>query len=80
MFAVLICLYLVYLNKRHARRRAEVGKAAEKVDESMMGKDKVGATKAIVELEEGRNVEMRTNENGFSDMTDLENEDFVFVY
>ncbi|KIX04558.1 uncharacterized protein Z518_05428 [Rhinocladiella mackenziei CBS 650.93] len=79
VLAVVIWFYLVLLNKQHARRRAEVGKSAEKVDESMVGKDKIGINKAV-ELEEGRNGELRANDNGFSDLTDLQNEDFIYVY
>ncbi len=74
-----IWFYLILLNKKHAKRRAELGKAADKVDESMIGKENIGTSKAV-ELEEGGNPELRANENGFSDMTDLQNEEFVYVY
>lgn len=79
ILALVIWVYLIVLNKRHAKRREEVGKSADKVDESMIGKDRIGTSKAI-ELEEGHSGVLRANDNGFSDMTDLQNEDFVFVY
>lgn len=79
VLAIVIWLYLLLLNRRHARRRAELGKAADKIDESMVGKEKIGATKAV-ELEEAHQAGVASNANGFTDMTDLQNEDFVFVY
>lgn len=79
ILALVIWLYLIILNKRHAKRREQVGKSAVKIDESMIGKYRIGTSKAI-ELEEGHQGVLRANENGFSDMTDLQNEDFVFVY
>lgn len=73
-------LYLVFLNKKHARERGALGKSAVLVDESMMTKDKVEASKSV-ELED---VNERNNQsvadNGFLDMTDLRNEDFIYVY
>ncbi|KAL2417632.1 putative transporter [Exophiala dermatitidis] len=79
VLAIVIWLYLLLLNRRHARRRAELGKAADKIDESMVGKEKIGATKAV-ELEEAHQAGVASNANGFTDMTDLQNEYFVFVY
>lgn len=74
-------LYLVFLNKKHAREREALGKSAVLVDESMMTKDKVEASKSV-ELEDvnERNDQSGVADNGFLDMTDLRNEDFIYVY
>lgn len=80
--------YLLFLNRRHASQRERLGKSAAIVDESMLDKGKVQAGKqAAMELEEtgggaSRNAaaEALAQDKGFSDITDLKNEDFVFVY
>jgi hypothetical protein len=80
----LIMLYLVFLNKRHARLREQAGKSANVIDESMMDKEKVRSGKAVaMELEEAGQTNRDTPiayDKGFDDVTDLKNEDFVFVY
>lgn len=80
----LCMLYLVFLNKRHARQREHLGKSADLVDESMMDKEKVRSGKAVaMELEEaGRtnNTAAIAEDKGFDDTTDLKNEDFIYVY
>jgi transcription elongation GreA/GreB family factor len=77
-------LYLVFLNKRHAKLRERAGKSANLVDESMMDKDKVRTGKAVaMELEEAGQTNTNTpisEDKGFDDVTDLKNEDFIFVY
>lgn len=74
----LITFYLMLLNKRHAAQRVALGKSAHKIDESMVGKDRLGTTKAV-EAEEGRQQDA-TEDKGFADVTDLLNEDFQYVY
>lgn len=71
----------MYLNKMHAKRREELGKSAIIIDESMMDKDKMVESKAI-ELEDVRAPQHRTLEedNALHDVTDLNNEDFIYVY
>lgn len=78
IMGTLITFYLMFLNKRHAAKRVALGKSAHKIDESMVGKDKLGTTK-FVEAEEGRQHD-GTEDKGFADMTDLLNEDFQYVY
>lgn len=81
-------LYLVFLNRSHARLRETVGKSAVIVDESMLNKARVRSGKeAAMELEEAGGEAARNaaaaalaQDKGFSDVTDLKNEDFVFVY
>lgn len=77
--SLLIPMYLALLNKRHAKRRAELGKSAVRVDESMLQKSEVSAAKGL-ELEAGEHVDEQSNDNGFSDLTDMQNEDFIYVY
>ena len=72
----------MFLNRRHAKRREEVGKNAQILDESMMRKDQMEDSKAV-ELEDGTDRQQhRTLEedNALHDMTDLKNEDFIYVY
>ncbi|GLA01358.1 hypothetical protein AnigIFM60653_011610 [Aspergillus niger] len=81
VFAILANLYLIYLNRKHARRRTELGKSAQIVDESMLRKKAVEQGK-VLEVEDVNVTVTVTGDNdkGFSDMTDLKNEDFIFVY
>jgi hypothetical protein len=76
--SLLIPVYLALLNKRHSKRREELGKSAVRIDESMMEKPDVAAAKGA-ELEGGE-VHAQEQSNGFSDLTDMKNEDFIYVY
>ncbi|KAG9230763.1 major facilitator superfamily domain-containing protein [Amylocarpus encephaloides] len=72
----LIMLYLKFLNSRHASMRAAVGKSAQVHDESMMRKvDLQNLGKGV-----GQQATPRDEDNAFADMTDLKNEDFIYVY
>lgn len=80
LFIVLVVLFAIQagytfiLNKKHASRRVALGKSAKVEDRSMM---KVRAE--LVEedkIEEAKKVE----EHAFDDKTDLQNEDFIYVY
>jgi hypothetical protein len=77
--ALLIPMYLALLNKRHAKRREELGKSAVRVDESMMKKTEITQGKEM-EMEEGQEASVPERDNGFSDLTDMANEDFIYVY
>ncbi|KAI9373385.1 major facilitator superfamily domain-containing protein [Aspergillus egyptiacus] len=65
--------YIFYLNKQHERRRVAMGKPAKVIDRSMQ---------AVGEPEVDKNDGEQTAEedNAFKDLTDFENEDFVYVY
>ena len=77
VIALLIPMYLALLNRRHAKRREELGKSAVKIDESMLKKDEISNAKNV-EVEEGVGGEQRqVLDNGFKDLTDMENEDFI---
>lgn len=82
VLGLLIPLYLMYLNRRHAKRREELGKNTSIVDESMMRSKEAEASKAVEAEEEQQQTEGRSLEedNGLRDMTDLKNEDFIYVY
>lgn len=73
----------MFLNRRHAKKREEMGKTAEIVDESMMRNKNMEESKAV-ELEEdagaGHQTRAVEEDNGLLDMTDLRNEDFIYVY
>lgn len=58
-----------------------MGKSAQIVDESMLRKKAVEQGK-VLEVEDVNVTVTVTGDNdkGFSDMTDLKNEDFIFVY
>lgn len=78
----LIPFYLMFLNRSHAKKREQLGKTAEVVDESMMRKRHMEDSKAV-ELEghaEGHERRAVSEDNGLADMTDLKNEDFIYVY
>jgi uncharacterized protein YkvS len=66
--------YLSFLNKQHSKQRVALGKNAEVVDHSMH------AVGAIIEDKEGVTVQQVVNDNAFKDLTDMKNEDFVYVY
>lgn len=72
----------MYLNRRHAKRREELGKNAVLVDESMIGKGQVESGKAAELEEAGAGVKPKALEedNALRDMTDVKNEDFIYVY
>lgn len=84
-FTCVICLvgitsvYLGGLNRAHGRRRVALGKKAIVVDTSLETAENAGLLVAMRrETEDG--ADDRLADKAFSDATDLENEDFVFVY
>ncbi|EAU85196.2 allantoate permease [Coprinopsis cinerea okayama7 len=71
--AVLSCitgLYLHYLNKRNEERRVKAGKAAKIVDYSMMDFNE-GDGQAQAQANVGK--------RAFEDLTDLQNDEFIYV-
>ncbi|KAI4869679.1 MFS general substrate transporter [Hypoxylon rubiginosum] len=80
VLGLLIPMYLMVLNKWHAKKREELGKQANIVDESMVRRKDIQDSKAV-ELEQNehavRNIE---DDNGLNDLPDLRNEDFIYVY
>lgn len=74
--SLLIPMYLALLNKRHAKRRAESGKSASRLDESMPKKEERGLVKGI--QPDGDEAQRQGQDNGFLDSTDMKNEDFIY--
>lgn len=85
-FILVICLvgcttiYLRWLNLSHSRRRVALGKSAEVVDRSLETAEDVGVFDSMREGDNGVDEQPPVDDRGFSDETDLENEDFVFVF
>lgn len=81
-FVSVICLvgfttlHLRWLNLSHGRRRVALGKSAVVVDKSLETAENLGIFDSMRDEGEGD----EGPSGGFSDATDLENEDFVFVY
>ena len=72
----------MFLNRQHAKKREQLGKTAVVVDESMMRKKHMEDSKAV-ELEghaQGHERRAVEEDNGLLDMTDIRNEDFIYVY
>ncbi|OLN83434.1 putative transporter C417.10-like protein 4 [Colletotrichum chlorophyti] len=82
IMGALIPLHLKFLNIKHAKRREELGKSAQVIDESMMRNKDVQDSKAVELEEDPQRQHHRAIEedHGLQDMTDLKNEDFIFVY
>ncbi|KAI0881548.1 MFS general substrate transporter [Annulohypoxylon maeteangense] len=80
VLGILIPMYLMVLNRWHAKKREALGKQANVVDESMVRRKDMEQSKAV-EIEQneqaGTNIE---DDNGLNDLPDLKNEDFIYVY
>jgi hypothetical protein len=68
-------VYIRILNRKHAARRVALGKPAEIVDVSMEAAQTLREKGEALNVEEGG-----VGENAFDDITDLQNEDFIYVY
>lgn len=78
---LLVCgtaLYLRLLNRRHAAMRVALGKPAVIVDLSMETTAELAARGEMANELEGE--AGRVGEKAFDDVTDLVNEDFIYVY
>ncbi|CAG8069332.1 unnamed protein product [Penicillium olsonii] len=80
IMAGLIPIYLAYLNKKHEKMRVELGKSGHVADMSMLRKDQIKANEAA-DLENDKNQKNSVDQDkGLLDVTDLKNEDFIYVY
>ncbi|KAJ5865136.1 Major facilitator superfamily domain general substrate transporter [Penicillium soppii] len=76
----LIPIYLAYLNKKHEKMRVELGKSGHVADMSMLRKNQLKVNKAA-ELENVPEQKASVaQDKGLLDVTDLKNEDFIYVY
>ncbi|KAJ5021178.1 hypothetical protein J3E71DRAFT_245420 [Bipolaris maydis] len=73
VIALLILRYLAFLNQRHAKKRMDMGKSAVRIDGSMLKKEKISQKGGEVEAQN----QSHEQDNDFSDLTDMENEDFM---
>ncbi|KAI1355339.1 major facilitator superfamily domain-containing protein [Xylaria sp. FL0043] len=76
---LLIPVYLMFLNKKHGKKRVRLGKRADVVDESMMRKKEMQQSQDN-ELDQKEQVTSLEDDNGLQDRSDLTNEDFIYVY
>ncbi|WWD17737.1 hypothetical protein CI109_102178 [Kwoniella shandongensis] len=79
-FVVIQGLYLAYLNRRNVKRRIANGKSGEVVDYSLEASSKwagMRAKQAEKDAAEGGATQNHTSQ-AFMDLTDLQNEDFVY--
>lgn len=70
-------LYITYLNKRHAAARERMGKSARVVDLSMAKSSKL-ASEDDTAVNDGK-AAGGVGDKAFDDVTDLKNEDFIYV-
>ncbi|QRV93342.1 major facilitator superfamily transporter [Ceratobasidium sp. AG-Ba] len=82
-FAVLtptMALYLSFLNRKHAAARRRAGKKAVVIDTSLEDSKAARAAAEKNNAGEGEEVlKRRLNDQAFNDLTDLQNEDFIYV-
>ncbi|KAF2637592.1 allantoate permease-like protein [Massarina eburnea CBS 473.64] len=71
---VLAMCWIKFLNRKHAAQRQRLGKSAKIVDLSMQAAQESTEEGAVNESEEG------VGDRAFDDMTDLKNEDFIYLY
>ncbi|KAH6909266.1 allantoate permease [Coprinopsis sp. MPI-PUGE-AT-0042] len=76
--AVLSCFtafYLRYLNQRNERRRVKAGKSAKIIDYSMMNFESQEKARAL----SGDATNVGIGKQAFEDLTDLQNDEFIYV-
>lgn len=83
LLVILQTFYLIFLNKRNEKRRAAMGKTGRHIDYSLENSAKwaqMRADAAAAEVEEGEKgiAQNVINEHAFEDLTDKQNEDFIY--
>ncbi|KAG9120726.1 hypothetical protein FRC07_003662 [Ceratobasidium sp. 392] len=76
----IMALYLSFMNKQHAAARRRAGKKVVVIDTSL--EDSKAAREAAEKnntVEGDEVVKRRLNDQAFNDLTDLQNEDFIYV-
>jgi len=73
-------MYLMFLNKWHGKKRVQLGKRANIVDESMMKKKEMEQAAQGGELDHKEHITSVEDDRGLQDLSDLKNEDFIYVY
>lgn len=77
--AVLQAVNLIFLNKMQESRRVQNGKPAKIKDTSMSDTYQDLAEDDHSAAEQGTGEQSRIGQNAFADMTDRENDEFVYV-
>lgn len=90
VLVVLTTLYLIWLNRNHGQRRVALGKKAIIMDYSLESAEEIERLKHVDRsIQETADVDDENSplshqheivDKAFADATDLENEDFIFVY
>lgn len=80
-FVFVVIVYLRYSNKRNERRRVVAGKKAKIQDYSMLTMREVQVARAKENAEKGgvSNIQ-NIGTHAFDDLTDLQNDEFIYVY
>ena len=66
--------YMYFLNKKHENKRVALGKDAKIVDQSMQ------IIQAVSDDAKEDLPQQAADDNSWKDLTDLQNEDFVYVF
>lgn len=72
----LSALWIRFLNGKHAAARVRLGKSAEVVDLSMESSSALKTKDELANESTGTGV----GDKAFEDLTDLQNEDFIYLY
>lgn len=73
---VVTSMYLAFLNKDHSRRRVAAGKDAVIVDYSLYSPEEADRLRKA----KGADVDGNVGDKAFDDLTDLMNDEFLFVF
>ncbi|KAF8895966.1 major facilitator superfamily domain-containing protein [Infundibulicybe gibba] len=79
LLALVTAMYLAACNARHAAARVRAGKVGKIIDMSLEREPQRGAEGGMREIEKDVGEKDATNEQAFSDLTDMRNEDFIYV-
>ena len=74
IFVLLAVAWIKVLNRKHASLRESMGKSAHVVDKSMQNK-REGDAEQVQDVDASG-----VGDKAFDDVTDLKNEDFIYVY
>lgn len=90
MLVVATSLYLAFLNRSHSKRRVAMGKSAVIIDTSLFSAEEAEKMKQAgqstgdngheLTTSGEENVQDNVGARAFDNLTDLENEEFVFVF
>lgn len=83
VIAVLVCIttaYLGFLNKKHSQKRVLMGKQAVLFDSSLDSAEEVAARQALLNADGPVEGDAAEGARAFENLTDLQNEEFIFVY